>query len=246
MIKSLLIDQNEVSINSLKNQIHQNCPQLETCGFTRTIEKSLKFIHAEKPDLVFLNPNLNNENGFKILENLPIELFELIVVADSDKYTLQSFRFSPIEYLLNPISTDRLISAVKEAEKRISKKKKVKRDRKILEELISNTIIKQLRIPTGKGLEFISIQKIIRLEGLQRYTRIFIEGAKSIVSSKNLGEFRDQLKSYGFLSIHRSHIINLQHIRRYNNEGTVTMIDDTHIPVSRRKKHEFLEELEKY
>ena len=101
----------------------------------------------------------------------------------------------------------------------------------------------KIGIATLEGIEFIRVEEVIRCEGLQRCTNVVVQNRKNMVSSYNLGEFIKLLENYGFYSPHRSHLINLSHVHRYDREGIILMTDQSAIPVSRRKKQEFLDQL---
>ncbi len=96
-------------------------------------------------------------------------------------------------------------------------------------------------IPTIKGMDFFPVEDIIRCEGFNRCTRIFTKGHPALVSAYNLGEFVRLLRPYSFFSPHRSHLINLRHVKSYNREGTIVMGDNSSVPVSRQKKAAFLD-----
>ncbi len=97
----------------------------------------------------------------------------------------------------------------------------------------------KLIIPGSKTLDFISLTEIVRCEGLQNYTRIFLTNGRSIISSSNIGVFKTVLSQLDFFCTHKSHLINLRHINRYHKAGNVEMSDNSIVPVARRKKEGF-------
>ena len=82
---------------------------------------------------------------------------------------------------------------------------------------------------------------MVRFEGLQRCTQVFLKSGGRIVSSHNLGAFKNQLQTASFFLCHKSHLINLDYIKRYDKEGIIKMVDGSSVPLSRRKKTEFLD-----
>ena len=96
-------------------------------------------------------------------------------------------------------------------------------------------------IPTFEGLEFVKVNQIIRCEGIQRCTRIYLDGLPNIVSSYSIGEFEKMLRKHSFFMCHKSHLVNLHCIRKYHKNGTLIMIDHSNVPVSRRRKKHFIE-----
>lgn len=111
-----------------------------------------------------------------------------------------------------------------------------------LEKLLSERMTDELiGIPTIEGFDFIIVKEIIRCEGLQKCTRIVTTSKTDIISSYNIGEFIKLLEPYHFFSPHKSHLINLAFLKKYKREGTIILLDNTCIPVSKRKKSEFLD-----
>jgi len=110
-----------------------------------------------------------------------------------------------------------------------------------------NNQIDKIVIPCCHTYEFLEFEQIIRFEGLQNYTRVFIKDGRSIVSTTNIGYYKTNLTDQGFFCCHKSHLVNEQHIVRYHKEGTIELTDFSMVPVSRRKKQIFIDRvLEKY
>lgn len=102
-------------------------------------------------------------------------------------------------------------------------------------------------IPGPKTLEFVELKDLIRIEGLQNYSRVYMKNGAMHICTYNIGRFKKLLKEYGFISCHKSHMINEELISRYYKEGYVEMIDESSVPVSRRLKSQFIERImEKY
>lgn len=103
---------------------------------------------------------------------------------------------------------------------------------------------KLIGIPTIEGLEFIDTEKIIRCEGLQKCTLIVTTEKSDIISSYNIGKFADLLEENGFFSCHRSHLINLQYVKKYTREGYIFFSANSKpVPLARRKRCAFLKEM---
>ena len=98
-------------------------------------------------------------------------------------------------------------------------------------------------IPCCKSYEFILLKDIVRCEGLQNYTKIFLTNGASIVSSQTIGIYKTALEGYNFFNCHKSHLINNNHIIRYHKDGEVEMLDASKIPVARRRKEAFFEQV---
>lgn len=244
MISAVLIDDEAKALQVLESKLKASCPQVKVIGTANSTHAAYDLITTTSPQLVFMDVAMPNESGFDLLKRLPSLDFELIFVTGFDSYALDAIKFCAIGYVLKPIETDDLVEAVQHAERRILQKLDQQRNQQFLENLLApGSRRNRIGIPTEAGLEFVSIEKIVRCEGLQKYTKVLTLGGKGLLSSYNIGEFRKLLEAYDFFMPHRSHLINLCHIERYDREGTVTMVDNSHVPVSRRKKQEFLDML---
>jgi len=243
-LNAIIVDDEQKLRSVLIEKLSQFCPQVNIVGEADSAQSALHLIAINNPDLVFLDISMPEETGFDLLKKLPNLDLEIIFVTSHNQYALEAIKFCTIGYLLKPVESQELIFAVAKAEQRISAKKENIRNRQLLQNLLTpGSVQNRIGIPTGQGLEFIQTGKIIRCEGEQKYTNIIIENHDKILSSYNLGEFQKLLNSYGFFQPHKSHLINLSHIKRYDREGTVTMSDDSIVPVSRRKRTDFLEQL---
>lgn len=98
-------------------------------------------------------------------------------------------------------------------------------------------------VPCTDSYEFVTVSDIIRCEGLQNYSRIYLSDGRMLVCTNAIGTVKANLQRRGFISCHRSHVINKDHILRYSKEGYVQMDDESCVPVSRRKKSEFIREV---
>ena len=187
------------------------------------------------------------ETGFDLINKFDSIDFEIIFVTGFNEYALDALKVSAVDYILKPVQTASLITAVNKAKSRIDERSKIAKYEVLKHNLHhigdQNT---KIAIPGSQAYEFVKIESIIRLEGWQKYTKIHLASGDVIVSSYNIGVFRDMLEAYDFFSTHKSHLINKNHITRYLKDGTVIMSDGSNAPVSRRKKEEFMDQVVRY
>lgn len=107
---------------------------------------------------------------------------------------------------------------------------------------MKHTLI-NLIIPCSKTYEIVSLSDILRFEALQNYTKIKIADGSCILSSVNIGMYNKILSNYDFFATHKSHLINTTKIKRYHKDGQVELIDQSMVPVSRRRKEAFIKEV---
>ncbi len=244
MIVSILVGGKREALQALEQNITRCCPQVKVKGKAACAHAAAHLIQAEHPDLIFLNASAEQVPAFELMEQDPTHSFETIFVAEENCHAVKAAKYGVSGYIQQPISEQDLLQAIQQAEARIRERKESQRNKALLEKM------KRLRsqdemmgIPTMDGFEFVPVGTIIRCEGLQKCTRIVTQNRSDIVSSYNLGEFRKLLEPYGFFLPHKSYLINLSKVKCYKKEGTITMVDGGHVPVSRRKKQQFVEQI---
>lgn len=240
-ITTLLIDDEDKNRHVIKLKLENSCPDIDIIGEAASAPEAYKMIIDKKPDLIFLDISMPGESGFEMLKRFSTIPFEIIFVTGYNDYALDALKVSAVDYLLKPVLDIDLIKAVDKAISKILNKDKAHRY-EILQHNLDH-IGKQdtkLAIPGTQVYDFVQIRDIIRCEGWQKYTRIHFANGTQIVSSYNIGVYKELLIKYGFYVCHKSHIINMSHIVKYYKEGIVEMADGSNVPVSRRKKDEFL------
>ncbi len=240
-INVLIIDDEVAAREMLKAKLTTYCTGINILGTANSAQEAFEIILKDNPDLIFLDIAMPRESGFDLLKRLPHLNFEIIFVTGFDSYAIDAIDFCAIGYVLKPIQNDDLIKAVENARQRIVQKKENERNKVLLNNILNpGKRNNKIGIPTMEGLEFVEAGNIIRCEGLQKCTRIVTRDEKDIISSYNIGEFIRLLEPYGFFATHKSHLINLTTIKKYNKEGTVVLDDGSAVPVSKRRKADFL------
>lgn len=243
MVNAIVVDPERETLDALDRLIQQYCPGIKVCGKAETIGFAQQLIVRERPELVLLEidmpaPEVREK---ELLVNAISQDFETIVVTHLQFLAIEWIKFNVCGFVPKPVKSKDLVPVVAEAQRRLGLKEEHRQNKFLLDKVLHQLPHDELiGIPTMKGFDFIHVGDIIRCEGLQRCTRIVTTKQSNLVSSYNLGQFIKILEPFGFFSPHRSHLINLQYVKNYKREGTITMIDDGHIPVSRKKKQEFL------
>lgn len=223
-------------------QIKSWCPKLNVKGNADCIASLQQFVFWERPDLLIIALNAAYpEKTRDIMHLFPLDC-ELIFISANNSFVMDAIRLCAAGYIIEPVQQEDLLIAVENAEKRINLKQENKNNKMLLNKMLNKFSASELiGVPTVSGLDFLPAEEIVRCEGLQKCTQIFTHLRPRITSSYNLGEFRKLLEPFGFFSPHKSHLINLNFIKQYKKEGLIIMTDDTAIPISRRKKTEFLD-----
>ncbi|WP_456442042.1 LytR/AlgR family response regulator transcription factor [Psychroserpens sp.] len=242
MIKSVIIDNEKKSRKTLSNFLRKYCKNVEVLGEADGVSTGIELIKNKNPELVFLDIEMTDGTGFKLLESIEDIQFSVIFVTAYSAYAIKAFKISAIAYLLKPINPQELIEAIEKYQKEIG----LKGIHNKLEVLLGNqSNVKKIAFPTSEGIELVKLNQIVHCEADDNYTSIFLANEKRIVVSKTIKEYDTMLSDFGFYRIHQSHLVNLDYIAKYNKNdgGYVVLENGKKLPVSRRNKQEFLEKL---
>ncbi len=240
-IKALLIDDERKALAILKNKLERMCPNVIIVGETQSPEEGLVLIEKLKPQLVFLDIAMPEMSGFDLLKQIEIPSFEIIFVTAFDNYAIDAINHCAIGYLVKPVDNQDLVDAVNKASNNIKEKTALEKNQLLIENLgVQKFQKKKIVIPTQDGLEFVKIKEIIHCEGEDGYTKIHIKRRKPMLSSNSIGHFNRILENQEFYLVHKSHLVNLNHIDKYLNEGYVILTNNISVPVSRNRRSEFL------
>ncbi len=201
---------------------------------------ALQCLKEKSYDIIFMDINIPGKSGLDLLKLLPNIEGEIIFVTAHEHYALDAFSFSATGYVLKPINDEALYAAINKATGRIENKRLATHPKS------NNTSINsKIGIPNNHGIDYINISEILYLESTNKCTRIVT--SKSVyTSTSNIGKFREIIDDESFFQIHRSFVINLNCILRYESTGVVVMTDKMEIPVSRNVKNEFLKIFNSY
>jgi len=241
MLKAILIDDEPDSIRLLALQLKAHCPHVEIVGqYTGSID-GLQAIRSLKPDLVFLDVEMPEMNGFELLDQLDDIFFSLIFVTAYNEFALKAFRFSALDYLVKPLDTSELQEAVKKAEKRQGV------DQRQIELLRSQLQRQQqpqkIAVPFHTGVVFVELKDLVYCEAEGNYTKLFLANGKNYLLSKTLREVQEVLEERSFLRVHREYLINLDHIKSYHKGDAAYLVlqGDINIPVAKNQKERLVQ-----
>jgi len=237
-MRTVIIDDESKGRMTLRNFIKKYAPQLEIVGEAEDVASAVKLIDEAKPELVFLDIQMPDGTGFDVLGLVEFNDFKLIFCTAFDQYAVKAFRFSAIDYLLKPLDPDVFVAAVNKLPERP--------DDHLAEQLevllSSKNEFSRIALHSSEGIHLVNISEIIRCESSVNYTNFFLKNKKEILVTRTLKEFDELLTPHHFLRVHKSHLINLAHVKTYlkGEGGWVKMSDGSTVEVSRRKKEHLM------
>lgn len=248
MLRTLIIDDELPVRNTLSGLLNKTCPQVNLVGEAESVKSGTRAIKEKSPDLILLDIKMNDGTGFDLLNHFANISFKIIFITAYEEYAIKAFEFSAIDYILKPVNPEKLVNAVKKAEQ--LKTSDFRMQLGALRDNIENqgSSKKKVVLKNQESIYLFSTDEIVRCESDGSYTVFESVDQQRIIVSKVLKEYDQLLSGSGFLRIHRSHLINLKHIKRFDKQdgGYVIMSNDSQVPVStsgREKLLELFEEL---
>ncbi len=235
-----IIDDEPLVREAITNLVKLYQLGFEVCGSFADIFNAVTFIKNEKPDIVLLDIELGNENGFELFKYIPNPNFKIIFITAHEDYAVKAFRFAALDYILKPIDPDVLTEALLKAKETvINQSLQLKVDSFVHN--IENTK-KRLVLKTTESLHVVPINDIMYCEADRNYTSFYLVDKTRIVVSHSIGEYEELLSEYHFFRIHQSYLLNLDYIKRFEKKdgGQAVLKDETQIPVSTRKKDQLI------
>lgn len=247
MIRTVIVDDDSLHLQSLTGLLFDHFKQVEVVATCDNVPDSVAIIEKLKPQLVFLDIEMSPYTGFDLLEMVNQRDFEVIFTTCYNKYAVQAIRASALDYIEKPIRKDNL----EESLIRFKEKTGKSRMANLLANFKLTNDTQKIALYEKSGLSFFEIRRIIRCQSDNAYTEFYIQDEDNknqvirIEISKGLSCFEDFLINKGFFfRIHNKHIININHIKRYVKEdGGYLIMDDKSrvtIPIARNRKEEFI------
>jgi two-component system LytT family response regulator len=244
-LKALVVDDEFNARSNLKLLLDEFCPEIEVIDTAESADDARRKIEETKPDVLFLDIAMPNEDGFALLKSIPNQNFSVVFTTAYNEFALKAFKANAIDYIEKPISIEDLQNATQKLVKLhgSSEQRSSKELNEFIEEVIEPKALDRISIPTRDGYIILKNEEILHLEASDNYTMIYLENGKRHLSSKNIKIYEENLDKSVFYRIHKSHIINVKnHLKEFSrSEGNVAILSSGKlVPVSRRKLTDFL------
>ncbi|GIV29344.1 MAG: DNA-binding response regulator [Bacteroidia bacterium] len=240
-IRTLIIDDEKNSRDNTRMMLNKYFSEIEIIGEAEDGAQGRNLIGQLHPDLVFLDVNMPELNGLEMLESIPEKEknFYVIFLTAYDEYAIPAIRAGAVDYLMKPLMKEELMQAIKRVSKFLE-------ERKTAGTPSAGPSTGKLMVSHSKGFNLIDFNEIIMLEAAGNYTDFYLTGKRKIISSRTLKDYEDILDKNIFFRVSRSAIVNLNHIKEYNNnDEMLTLSENRQIHIVRTKWTEFNETIKK-
>jgi two-component system LytT family response regulator len=208
-LRAMLVDDERLARVNLRSLLQQH-PEIEIVGEAVSCKSAIELIELHKPQLIFLDIQLGGETGFDLLEKIDNSI-KIIFVTAYDEYAIRAFEVNAVDYLLKPVNPERL----KQSVEKLIKKEDVQRSVAKSYEY-SDCIYVQINNYTSR---FIKISLISFIEPVGNYSKIVTSDGKYCLVLKTLKLWQEELPDKNFVRIHRSCIINIEHVDRIEKKS---------------------------
>lgn len=236
----MIIDDEKHAIITLQHLL-KKITDVEIVAAIQDSTQAKKQIETLRPDIVFLDIEMPELNGFELLNQFEELPFKVIFTTAYDQYAVKALKLNALDYLLKPVEKQELEEAIEKYRKNelFSTSEQIAQVNKFNISQLSET----LALSTQKGLFFIKIKEIMYLEADASYTQIVMQNGDKHLVTKPLSNFEEVLQDdSAFFRSHKSHLVNLNFIKQYvrGEGGELIMQDGKSMVLSRAKKLEFL------
>ena len=195
-IRSIIIDDNPFNIEVLSDLLQEKNVKTNLVGTAKNGKEGLELISSVKPDLVFLDVEMPDMNGFEVLASLDEINFRTIFVTAHSHYAIQAIRFNALDYLVKPVDPKELKLAIRRYRSNDIAQHQIQNALQNMER--KNALDQVLFLPTQEGGIKMTLRDIIKIKGDRNYSTFYLSANKTKISSKTLGHFEEILKDKGF------------------------------------------------
>lgn len=249
-IKAIIIDDESKSRVVLRTLINKRCLQVRISGEAADTDEAFELIHSLQPQLVFLDIQMPQADGFSLLKRFDHVPFEVIFVTSFDQYAISAIKFSALDYLLKPVEVDDLLQAVKKAVERIRTRQN--NEAQVINLLRSIDDVPEMHhvaIHTNDSVRLIEEKSIVSIAADGHYCTIRTDSDEKFTTAKNLRDFEDYFGiSSSFIRIGKSQMINARKIMKYSKGEPfiIELVNGEIFEVARRRKTEVLSKIKRY
>ena len=247
-VKAVIVDDESDNVKTLELLIKKYCPDVTVEAIFTEPKAALKALPQLACDILFLDIEMPEMNGFELLKKLKKFEGSVVFVTAHSNYAVRAFKFSALDYILKPIDVTDLRQAIEKHQKNHAAAPDMDMMKQLLSniELLSNPKANKLSVSTQEGIEILTLSDVDYMKAERSYTLIKRQGKNDLMVSKPLKDFEEMLPTTKFMRIHDSYLINLDKVVRYLRQdgGYAVMRDGSEILISRGRKDEFIRYLQ--
>ncbi|MCO6488257.1 MAG: response regulator transcription factor [Phaeodactylibacter sp.] len=242
-LRAVIVEDEPSGMENLRWKLQKHCPGVEIVAECLSGQEAIAAIRTHLPDLLFLDIMLGDMTGFDVLKAIKHPSYEVIFTTSYDEYAIQAIKNNALDYLVKPVEVDELQEAVAKARSEI-----LQHAGAGPAPVVASPVPARFGFPISTGMQFLDVQDVVYAKAEDNVAVLHLTDRKEVRLTKTLSWLEEQLANHGFCRVHNSYLINFNQMTEYirNEGGYVIMSDGKAISVSRRRKDDFLNNLEKW
>lgn len=241
MLKTLIVEDELYIRKGLIAMIESLEKDLTILGECESVKDAVSVTNACKPDLIFLDINLKDGSAFDFLEQTASLSFKVIFITAYEQYALQALKNGAVDYILKPVDIEELELAIDKALTLDVVTQKEQLD------IVKNQLVHKqkdrLVLSLQEGYQVVDFDMLMYCQSDKGYTTFYLSNGKTYMASKPIKEFEAQLPAKKFIRTHQSYMVNIDYVDKYDKNGYIYLKSNQKIPVSTRKKEDFISRL---
>ncbi|WP_083262437.1 LytR/AlgR family response regulator transcription factor [Roseivirga sp. 4D4] len=224
------------------------CSEINVIGEAQSCASGQQLIDEKAPDLIFLDIEMDDGTGVDLIKSNPHLASQVIFITAHDKYAIDAFKCSALDFLLKPIDSEDLINSVEKA-----KASKIGLNLQARIEILENHLNRnnhgaKIVLSDSECMHVVEMNDILWCAAEGSYTRFVLLNDEEILVSKNLKSYEEFMNESNFVRIHHSYLVNINHVKRFERSegGSLIMTNGATLPVSVRKKDNLMQVLKKW
>lgn len=198
-----------------------NFNEISTIVTASTLTEAKEQIERSAPDLVISDINLHNDEVFTLFKTFDTIPFKIIFITSYSKYAVEAFKFSALDFLEKPFEDEALIASVTNAISSINLEQYNQQLAAFFYNFNTLQKNKKLVLKNLEAVHVVAINDILYLKSDNNYTEVHTKDQRTIVVSKPLKQYDDQLKGYSFFRSHQSYLVNLNYAKTFHKIDSV-------------------------
>lgn len=243
LLRCIIIDDEQQSIDGLSAMLQHRFADVCTvvAASTNPLDGPT-LLHNYSPDLLFIDVEMPRLSGLDVLRMLPDRKCEVVFTTAYTQYAVDAIKLQAADYLVKPYSIEELGDALKRTREKIMVNS-------LLRKAVASESPLRFALTAQNGVHLIvAVPEIVWVEATGNYSLFYFTHRPKLLVTKTLKEYDEQLSSHGFFRAHSSSLVNLAHVKSYHaqaGDDYLLMTSDCKVPLSRRKKAEFFERVQK-
>jgi len=244
-IKTIIVDDEPLACRRIRRLLQAD-PEIQVAALCTNGPEAVREIESHRPDLLFLDIQMPGMDGFKVLKSLQDIQPQIIFVTAYDRYAIQAFEVHALDYLLKPFDQERFHKSFQRAraQMRLKKENTGALQRLMAEINRQQQYAQRILVSSGARYFFVKVKEILFISAEEKYVRLNTEKSNYLLR-RTLEAMARRLDPAQFVRIHRSHLVNLDHIQEVqpwaHGDCIAILKNGTRLAVSRRYRAALLD-----